>query len=167
MPKPNVAVVGAGYWGRNHVRVFHQLGALAAVCDGDAKTRAQVESEYGVPTFANSEEMLASDIDAVVIATPASTHDGLTQQCLEAGKHVLVEKPASLNKDRLLANIVLAQSKGLTLMAGHLLLYHGAFQALLKAVKEGAIGRTLYAYGQRVNLGKVRTDEDVISSLAP
>lgn len=164
-----VAVVGAGYWGKNLVRNFFELGALSGICDQDADlARSRASDLAGVSVFADAETLAADPaIDAVAIATPAVTHGFLARQFLEAGKHVFVEKPLCLDPIEAEELGQLADSRGLTLMVGHLLLYHPAFQALRKVVEQGELGHLRYIYSNRASLGKVRTEENALWSFAP
>lgn len=168
MSQPRIAVIGAGAWGRNHVRVFHQLGALAAVVDGRDEVRAQLAKDYpGVALAPDFDALDSSAIEGVVVATPASTHASVAIKALQRGLHVLVEKPCATNLADVEAVIEASRSAGKVMMVGHLLLYHNHIRKLRELIQGGAIGKPLYAYGARLNLGKVRVDENVISSLAP
>ena len=166
---PRVAVVGSGYWGKNLVRNFHQLGALALVCDRSQASLAQVAQQYpGVDTcLALSEVLGRGDLDAVVIATPAETHHALAKECLLAGKHVFVEKPLVLRESDGQELIELAREQGRTLMVGHLLQYHPVFVRLKQMVAAGELGRIHYIYSNRLNLGKIRREENILWSFAP
>ncbi|MFZ5585698.1 MAG: Gfo/Idh/MocA family oxidoreductase [Thermodesulfobacteriota bacterium] len=164
-----VAVVGAGYWGKNLVRNFHQLGALALVCDRSEELLAQTAQQYsGVDTcLALSEVTGRKDIAAAVIATPAETHYALAKECLLAGKHVFVEKPLVLRESEGQELIDLAQERGLVIMVGHLLQYHPVFVRLKQMVSAGELGRINYIYSNRLNLGKIRREENILWSFAP
>jgi UDP-2-acetamido-3-amino-2,3-dideoxy-glucuronate N-acetyltransferase len=164
-----VVVIGTGYWGKNLIRNFFELGALTGVCDQDIDlARSRVAEFSKVSVFENA-EAVAEDpaIDAVAIATPAVTHGALTRQFLEAGKNVFVEKPLCLEPIEAEALGGLADSRGLTLMVGHLLLYHPAFQALREVIEQGDLGHLRYIYSNRASLGKVRTEESALWSFAP
>ncbi len=162
-------VVGTGYWGKNLLRNLDALGSLKAFCDADPEQLAVHAANYPEATpFAAFDQMLESDVfDAVVIATPAATHGALTRQALLAGKHVFVEKPLCLDVDEAEALDRLARENGLTLMVGHLLLYHPAFVALKQKVDGGHIGRLRYIHSTRASLGKIRTEENALWSFAP
>lgn len=164
-----IAVIGAGYWGRNLVRNFASLGALAAICDGDAASlAAMAKAQPGIPVHADAASVLADNsIAAVAIATPAVTHGALAAQALAAGKHVFVEKPLCLDLEEAERLAALAQSKGLVLMVGHMLLYHPAFVALRSKIAAGDIGRLRYVYSTRLSLGKIRREENALWSFAP
>src|SRR5262249_50259006 len=122
-----IAVAGCGYWGKNLVRNFHELGALAMVCDGVPAARAQAQKVApGAQVAGDCARVLESDADGVVIATPAETHFTLAKQALEAGKDVFVEKPLALKLDHAAALVELAKAQKRVLMVGHVLEYHPA-----------------------------------------
>lgn len=164
-----VAVVGAGYWGRNLVRNFHAIGELAAICDDRPAVRIEMGSAFpGVALHANFKETLGDpSIRAVAIATPAETHATLARMALDAGKDVYVEKPLCLSVDDGEALAALASKSGRILMVGHLLWYHPAVILLKEMVSGGDLGRIRYIYSHRLNLGKVRREENVLWSFAP
>ena len=164
-----VGVIGTGYWGRNLVRNFHMLGSLAAICDTNSDTReSQVALYPGILGFDEYPALINDpEIDAIAIATPASTHGVLARKCIEAGKHVFVEKPLCLEVDVAVELGRLSADHGVTLMVGHLLLYHPAFRALCAVVDSGRIGKLHYIYSNRASLGKVRTEENALWSFAP
>ncbi|MEW6524458.1 MAG: Gfo/Idh/MocA family oxidoreductase [Bacillota bacterium] len=136
---PGVAVFGAGNWGRNHVRVFHRLGALAAVVETDARRRAEVAEQYpGISVYAAPGPMLAdAAVDAVVIATPAPTHYALARAALGAGKDVLVEKPMTLSVREAEELVAAAAERDRVLLLGHLLLYKPAVKSSSPACGRG------------------------------
>ena len=162
-----VAVIGCGYWGRNLVRNFSDLGALAAVCDTDAELAQQFGSRYDVSTPAFEAVIRDPGIDAVAIATPAVTHSAMAGQALSAGKHVFVEKPVALDVGSAEQLNELSVREGRVLMVGHLLQYHPAFVRLKELVVRGELGRLRHIYSHRLNLGKVRREENILWSFAP
>ena len=163
-----VSVVGAGYWGKNLVRNYHALGALESVCDADDKTLDRVRKEYSVATTKDYDAILGdSAVDAVAIAVPAALHFDLTKRALQAGKHVFVEKPLALNAREGRELLNLADNQGLVLMVGHILEYHPAIIELNRLVQEGELGKIRYIYSSRLNLGKLRTEENILWSFAP
>ena len=162
-----VAVIGCGYWGRNLVRDFHGLGALAAVSDTDADTAKAMAEQYDVAAM-TVDEILADDaIDGVVIAAPAEVHADLALKAFAAGKHVYVEKPISLDIDDAEKMIAAAKEADRLLMVGHLLQYHPVFMKLKELVANGELGNLRYVYSRRLSLGKLRTAENVLWSFAP
>jgi predicted dehydrogenase/acetyltransferase-like isoleucine patch superfamily enzyme len=163
----NVAVLGCGSWGKNLVRNFHQLGALAAVHDPDLTVAAAAAASYDVPARSVDEILADASIEAVAIAAPAKLHFELAAAALEAGKHVFVEKPIALTLDDAERMRRLAEQRGKILMVGHLLQYHPVFIKLKEMVSTGGIGRLQYLYSNRLNLGKLRRDENALWSLAP
>ncbi len=169
MSPPGVAVVGHGYWGKNHTRNFHALGALRVVCDRDTdRLRAVAEGYPGVDVAPNLASVLArDDVRGVVLATPAETHFRLARECLSAGKDVLVEKPLSLRVEEGAELVDQARRQGRILMVGHILEYHPAVLALHELVASGRLGKLRYVYSNRVNLGKVRREENILWSFAP
>jgi UDP-2-acetamido-3-amino-2,3-dideoxy-glucuronate N-acetyltransferase len=168
-PPPRVGCIGAGYWGRNLVRNFHELGALAWVCDATASTRAAITQRYPhVRCTGSVDELLADrEVAGVVIATPAETHAALVRRALEAGKDVLVEKPLCLGIEEGRELVALAERKGRILMVGHLLWYHPAVLRLREMVRAGELGRIQYIYSNRLNLGRIRREENILWSFAP
>jgi predicted dehydrogenase len=166
-----VAVIGAGAWGINHVRAFARSkgAALTMVCDASeaARERAKALAPQARMGKDLAEALEAADVDAVVLATPAKYHAEQARQVLQAGKHVFVEKPLALNAGDAQMVVDLANAQKRTLMAGHLMLYHPAMARLKDMVVQGELGRILYIYSVRVNLGRVRQDENALWSLAP
>lgn len=164
-----VAVVGCGYWGKNLVRNFHSLNALKLICDSNESSLAKLKSEYNdVDTcLALSEVLSRKDIPAVVIATSAETHFNLVCEAILAGKHVFVEKPMALHEDEGQELIRLANEQKRLLMVGHLLQYHPVFVKLKQMVSNGELGRVNYIYSHRLNLGKIRREENILWSFAP
>ncbi len=164
----HVAVIGCGYWGKNLVRDFAQLGVLRVICDSSRQTVEDLKSKFDVEGIFDFEKVLAMpDVQAVVIATPAPTHANLAIQALAAGKDVFVEKPLALTLEDALSIKDAASKSGRILMVGHLLEYHPALVKLRSLVAEGKIGKLRYLYSNRLSFGKVRTEENVLWSFAP
>ena len=168
-PIGGVAVVGCGHWGKNLVRNFAALGALRVLCDVDGKTAAVLQAQHpGTRACTAYREVLADPaVAAVVIATPAADHYVQARQALEAGKDVFVEKPLALKVDEARALIGLAEPGGRILMVGHLLRYHPAVHKIKELVDGGSLGKIQYIYSNRLNLGKFRTEENILWSFAP
>eukprot|EP00435_Cladocopium_sp_Y103_P077025 s1_g764.t1 len=169
MTKDNVKVVvcGCGHWGKNLVRNFAELGALAGVSDPNSELAAQFANEYSVPALTWDEVLASDDVSAVAIAAPAELHARLGVEAMQAGKHVYVEKPLALSRadgEKLIAK---AEETGRRLMVGHLLQYHPAFLTLKKMADAGDLGRLQYVYSNRLSLGKIRREENVLWSFAP
>jgi UDP-2-acetamido-3-amino-2,3-dideoxy-glucuronate N-acetyltransferase len=170
VPKlPSIGLVGVGYWGKNLARSFDQLGALAAICDSSSSTSESYQDKYPNCKFFNEYSSLLKDdsIEAIAIATPAEMHAKMVEQALLAGKDVLVEKPLSLDLASARALVTLARQKQRILMVGHLLWYHPAIVKLKELVDSGELGRIQYIYSNRLNLGKIRREENILWSFAP
>lgn len=165
--RPRVALVGAGDWGKNLVRNFDAIGALAAVCETRPQAIASLGISPNIAVYADYDDVLASDVDAVAIATPAASHESLVRRALLAGKDVFVEKPLALSAEAGEKLVALSEEKGRILMVGHLLWYHPGFLKLKEIVDSGRLGRILYIYSNRLNLGKIRVEEDILWSFAP
>ncbi|MDP3919644.1 MAG: Gfo/Idh/MocA family oxidoreductase [Candidatus Omnitrophota bacterium] len=167
--KENIACIGAGYWGINLVRNFYELGVLRCVCDLDPQRRADVGAAF--PTLklvASIDEVFADQqIRGVAIASPAETHGKLVRRALLADKDVFVEKPLCLSVEEGKELVSLASERHRVLMVGHLLWYHPAVLKLKELVEEGALGRIQYIYSNRLNLGKIRREENILWSFAP
>ncbi len=164
-----VAVVGGGYWGKNLIRNFYELRALEIVCDSSEDVVKGVREKYPeVRTVKNFEFVLESkDIDAVIIATPASTHYALVKETLRAGKDVFVEKPLAMSSREGEELVKLAEESEKILMVGHLLQYHPTVLKLKELIDSGVLGKVQYIYSHRLNLGKLRTEENILWSFAP
>lgn len=165
----HIAVIGAGYWGVNHVRNFHELGALRMVCDNNESSLEKIAETFpGVRIETDiTTALAASDVRGVVIATPAETHYPIASAAIEAGKDVLVEKPLTLDVTEGERLVNLASERGAILMVGHLLEYHPAVLRLRQLIESGEIGELRYIYSNRLNLGKVRREENILWSFAP
>jgi UDP-2-acetamido-3-amino-2,3-dideoxy-glucuronate N-acetyltransferase len=169
MTNLNVAVIGCGYWGKNLVRNFHALNALAMVCDGTASGRkTAADLAPGVPVVSSLDDVLAcAAVTAVVFATPAETHHALAKRALLSGRDVYVEKPLCLSdtEGRELVDTAAAQDR--ILMVGHLLQYHPCVTAMQEMVASGRLGKLFYITSNRLNLGKIRQEENALWSFAP
>jgi UDP-2-acetamido-3-amino-2,3-dideoxy-glucuronate N-acetyltransferase len=169
MTEKNIAVIGAGYWGKNLVRNFHQLGVLKTICDGAQLIREEMSKTYpDVFITANVSDVFKDkDITGVVIAVPAALHFEIAEKALQAGKHVFVEKPLSLTRGDGKKLVRLAAERQKTLFVGHILHYHAAVIRLKEMIKAGEIGRLQYIYSRRLSLGKIRREENILWSFAP
>src|SRR5947208_796663 len=165
----SVAVVGIGYWGKNLVRNFHELGALAALCDAEGSVEERCRREYeGVRFYREFSAVLSdSSITAVALATPAATHYEMARAALEAGKDVFVEKPLAIDVKQGEDLVELAKTRRRVLMVGHILRYHRAILKLHDLIQDGALGQINYLYSNRLNIGKIRTEENILWSFAP
>ena len=168
-PRSSLSVIGAGYWGRNLVRNFSDMGVLKLVCDSNEELLRSIKNQYPQTDIciAFQDVLHRNDIDAVVIATPAETHFGLAREALLARKHVFVEKPLTLHEKEGEELITIARKNRCTLMVGHLLQYHPIFVKLKEMTRAGELGRINYIYSHRLNLGKIRREENILWSFAP
>lgn len=166
---PRIAVVGSGYWGKNLVRNYSNIGALKLICDNNESTLSAFKKEYeNVETCIVLSDVLSrQDIEGVVIATPAEKHYLMAREALLSGKHVYVEKPLVLKEEEGEELIELAKKNGRVLMVGHLLQYHPVFVRLKELAATGELGRINYIYSHRLNLGKIRREENILWSFAP
>src|SRR5437870_1600764 len=165
---PKVAVVGSGYWGKNLVRNFHELGALAVVVDVREESLREARARYAVKTTQSFDSVLNDpSVHAVVIAAPAAQHHELVKKSLLSGKDVFVEKPLALRSSEGAELVELAKKHDRILMVGHILEYHPAIVELKRLIHTGELGRIQYIYSSRLNLGKLRTEENILWSFAP
>ncbi len=165
----NIAVIGCGRWGRNLVRNLANLGALHTICDSSSEVLSQLKALYpNVNRETSFKRLLASkEVRGVTISSPAALHYSMAKQALEAGKDVFVEKPLSLTVEEGEELVKLAKEKDRILMVGHLLEYHPAIIKLKELVDSGELGRVNYIYSSRLNLGRLRIDENILWSFAP
>jgi predicted dehydrogenase len=166
-----VAQIGCGYWGPNLLRNFsaNPNCRVKWLADQSEQRQAYVRENYPQTQTTSQAEDLINDpeVDAIVVATPASTHFELAKSCLKAGKHVLVEKPLAMFTKEADELVSLATSAQKTLMVGHSFLYNAAVNYAKKLVDDGELGDTYYMYSQRLNLGQVRSDVNAWWNLAP
>jgi len=167
LAETTVGVAGLGYWGPNLARNFDELARLTWICDVTPERLQQHEPRFPTARATSDFDEMLDDpqLDAVVIATPVPTHFDLARRALAAGKHVLVEKPPALTATEAEELCALAEERDLTLMPGHLLLYHPGVKKLRELVESGELGEVLCLYGNRQNLGKIRKDENALWSL--
>lgn len=165
----NIAVIGSGYWGKNLVRNFNELGVLHTICDSNHSTLSTFEEKYPEAEVQRSFQHVLQNpaIDAVVIATPAETHFEMAKMTLLANKHVFVEKPLALFANEAEELQQLSRRQNLKLMVGHILLYHPAIIKLKEIINSGELGKINYIYSNRLNLGKIRSEENILWSFAP
>jgi predicted dehydrogenase len=167
--KLKVGVVGFGYWGPNLVRNVAELADLVAICDGSADNLAKAKKLYpDVDSCFDIDTMLhhQPDIDAVVVATSVVSHYQVAMRAIKAGKHCFVEKPLTLKSEDAANLVHAADEANVVLMVGHLMMYHSAIEWIKDYIDSGQLGKVLYVYMQRLNLGKVRTEENAFWSLA-
>jgi len=165
-----IAVIGTGYWGKNHVRALKELMnegkiEVLSICDAD-KTRAkEMASNFDLPYTTDYKELMRSDIDGVVIATPSDTHYKISEEFLNAGKDILVEKPMTLNSAKANELIEIAEKKGNVLMVGHIFRYHSAVNEIKNRIIRGDFGDIYYIMSNRYSLRYPRKDMGVLFAL--
>ncbi|HHT9106480.1 MAG TPA: Gfo/Idh/MocA family oxidoreductase [Candidatus Wujingus californicus] len=164
-----IGLIGLGYWGKNILRNLFELGVLHTAGDLSSQIISERKKEFhGVNYITKFEEMLNNkDIKAVAIATPAATHYEYVKQALLAGKDVFVEKPLALTVKEGQEIVDIASKRKRVLMVGHILLYHPAVIKLKKVIASGVLGKVEYIYSNRLNIGKLRTEENILWSFAP
>lgn len=165
----NIVVVGSGYWGKNLVRNFDELGSLYGICEIDPVKREEFAQKYSeIVLFDSFDKVLADkNINGVAIATPAPTHFELAKKALESGMPTYVEKPITLNLRDAEILTQTAEEKNIPLMVGHILEYHPAIAKMKELVNEGVLGKIKHIRCTRINLGKVRSNENIWWSFAP
>lgn len=165
-----IGVIGAGYWGKNIIRTFHALESanLKYITDSNSETLKKFSTYSKIIKTTDFLEILNDEkVDSVVISTPPVTHYEIAKKALLSGKHVLVEKPITIEVEHALELVEISKEKNKKLMVGHLLLYHPCVTFMKKYINNGEIGEIYYLYSQRLNLGKVRSDENALQSFAP
>ena len=168
MPKSKVCVVGGGAWGANHIKTLDKLGVLGAVVEKDKSLLRDFKKQYSyIDSFKRIDESLERDFDGYILATPAETHFELAKKIIKYKKDLLVEKPLTLSIEESEILVQLSKENNVSLMVGHVLLFHPAIIKIKELIGLGKIGRLQYIYSNRLNLGKVRTEENVFWSLAP
>jgi len=165
----NIALMGAGHWGKNHLRTLHQLGALHSVLELNDEIIDLRKKDFPdvVYTKDGADLLKNPEIKGVVIAAPAILHFELAKKCLQAGKDVLVEKPLALTVAEGSLLVDIAERGKRVLMVGHILQYHAAFNRLIEFIEAGELGDIRYIYSNRLNIGKLRAEENVLWSFAP
>ena len=163
-----ICVVGAGRWGTNHIKTLKNLGALGGIVESRENRREELKTLFPEATLFHSvRDVPLDDFDGFTVATPAETHFEVGSYLLEQGKHVLIEKPIALNTKEAGALKELADKHKVNLMVGHVLLFHPAIIKIKELIDSGKIGKLEYIYSNRLNLGTVRTEENILWSFAP
>ncbi|HMQ70376.1 MAG TPA: Gfo/Idh/MocA family oxidoreductase [Ignavibacteria bacterium] len=167
----NIAVIGCGKWGMNHVKTAYKLfgNGLKYCADSDSYLKEKITGiSSGIKFTTDIRDVISdAEVNAVIISTPAESHFEIAKEMLLSGKNVLVEKPITLNSDEAKVLNKLAKEKELILMVGHLLLYHPAILKLKEYLDSGRLGKLQYIYSNRLNLGNIRTEENILWSFAP
>ena len=164
-----IGIIGGGYWGKNLIRVFYELGVLSKICDLDEKLKTSYKEKYPSAEFTTDSENILSDskIKGVVIATPAHTHYQITKKVLLEGKDVFVEKRLALKVEEGKELVEIAEKNKLVLMVGHILHYHPAVIKLKQLIEENQLGKIQYIYSNRLSIGRIRHEENILWSFAP
>ena len=163
-----ICVIGAGYWGKNHIKTLFRLGCLGGVVELDRDIIDSISKSYdGVKVYQNLEESFKDSYDGYLIATPAETHFDLSKKIISLGYSVLIEKPMALSIEEATEIKSLAEEKKVNVMVGHVLLFHPAIKKIKEMIKNNRIGNLQYIYSNRLNLGKIRSEENVFWSFAP
>lgn len=162
-----ICVIGGGRWGQNHIRTLFEMGNLGGIVEANPKRLEELLEKYPVKGFSDVEDALKENFDGFTIAAPAPLHYEIAKKILEKGKSVLVEKPMTLSAETSLELVELAKTKSVQLMVGHVLLFHPAIIRIKELIDSGKIGELYYLYSTRLNLGTVRTEENVFWSFAP
>ena len=167
--KKFIGLIGCGYWGKNLARDFNYLGVLRWVSDSNNDAKNEVNRISKNILFSTDYKKILKDesITSVAIATPAKTHYKLVKEALIAKKNVFVEKPLCLKYSDGKNLLLLSKKNKVKLMVGHLMLYHPAYLKMKESIKKGKIGKVRYIYSNRLALGKLRKEEDVLWSFAP
>ena len=166
--KKNICVVGAGYWGKNHIKTLNQLNSLKGIVEINDHSLKNLSKEYpGIQLHDSVEASLQEDYDGFVIATPAITHYEIAKILISAKKPVLIEKPMALSNEEAKELVELSEQHNVNVLVGHVLLFHPAVIKIKSMIRQGDIGNLQYLYSNRLNLGKVRTEENVFWSFAP
>lgn len=165
--KPSIAVVGCGYWGKNHARTLSELGALSAVSDIDPERASKLANDFGVPSKSFDEVLADETIEGVVFALPPHLHAEHAIRAFNANKHVLVEKPIGLNSEEAGEVVKAAEQSGKIAMTGHILRYHSAFEKMLETYQSGNLGELRYIHSHRLGLGKFHPKNDALWDIAP
>tara|TARA_Y100000996_G_scaffold404050_1_gene377701 strand:- start:2657 stop:3637 length:981 start_codon:yes stop_codon:yes gene_type:complete len=166
--KNKICVIGAGRWGRNHIRTLYEMGYLSAIVEPNKYHVEELKEIYSDIAFYTSiEETLDCNFLGYVIATPAPTHYSLAKKIIENGFPVLIEKPMTLNIFESEELLEISKKNNVNIMVGHVLLFHPAIQKIKELLDANKIGKLQYVYSNRLNLGQVRTEENVFWSFAP
>lgn len=165
--RKKICVIGGGRWGENHIRTLFQMGNLAGIVDTNSQRVRELLEKYPVQGFTQIDDAIQQEFDGYILATPAETHYPVARKLLERGLNILIEKPMALSSQHSRELLEIAGRTKARLMVGHLLLFHPAIRKIKEIIDSGKIGRLYYIYSTRLNLGTVRTEENVFWSFAP
>ncbi len=164
----SVCVVGAGYWGKNHIKTLHELGALSGVVEINQKIIDKYSKLFPDVSFYSSlEESLNTNFDGYIIATPAESHYTIAKKLISLKKNILIEKPMTLSVQESEELVYLSNKEKVNVLVGHVMLFHPAIKKIKEMIDNGNIGKLQYIYSNRLNLGKIRSQENVFWSFAP
>ena len=163
----SICVIGGGRWGQNHIKTLFQMGCLGGIVESNAQRLEELLNACPVKGFTSLEQALQVGFDGYVIAAPAALHYSIGKILLEKGQNALIEKPLTLSSKESAELVEIAEKSGSRLMVGHVLLFHPAIKKIKELIDGGKIGKLHYIYSNRLNLGTVRTEENVFWSLAP
>jgi len=167
MVNRKICVIGGGRWGQNHIRTLFQMGNLAGIVEANEQRLDELLSQYPVQGFTGLDDAIIQGFDGYILATPAETHYPVGKKLLEQGFNVLIEKPMTLCSQHSKELVEIAERTNARLMVGHLLLFHPAIKKIKEVIDSGKIGHLYYVYSTRLNMGTVRTEENVFWSFAP
>lgn len=167
MSEKKICVIGGGRWGQNHIRTLFQMGNLGGIVESNPSRLEILLKEYPVEGFTELDAAITHEFDGYTIAAPAPFHYEIAKTLLSKGQHVLVEKPLTLSAESSKELVEIAEENSAQLMVGHVLLFHPAIRKIKELIDSGKIGKLHYIYSNRLNLGTVRTEENVFWSLAP
>lgn len=162
-----ICVIGGGYWGKNHIRTLYEMENLGGIAETDKDRLDEHLSKYAVQGILDLDDAIKERFDGYIVATPAITHYPIGKVLLEKGLNVLIEKPMTLLSEHAKELIETAGKSNAKLMVGHVLLFHPAIRKIKGIIDSGKLGKLYYIYSNRLNFGKIRTEEDVFSSFAP
>lgn len=167
MNRKKICVIGGGRWGQNHIRTLFQMGNLGGIVEANPTRLEALLQDYPVEGFTNLDDAMSHQFDGYTIAAPAPFHYDIAKALLSKGQHVLVEKPMTLSAETSKELVEIAEKNNAQLMVGHVLLFHPAIRKIKELINSGKIGDLYYLYSTRLNLGTVRTEENVFWSFAP
>ncbi len=163
-----ICVIGAGRWGSNHIRTLNELDSLAGIVDSDDFNIDKISKQYSkINIHNNLEDSFLHNYDGYIVATPAISHFDIAKKIINNNNNVLIEKPMTLNAEDAKELVDISANKDSVVMVGHLLLFHPAIIKIKELIDSGKIGKLQYIYSNRLNLGQIRTEENVFWSLAP
>lgn len=162
-----ICLIGGGRWGQNHIRTLFKMSNLACIVESNQQRLDELLSQYPVQGYTEIDDAIQQGFDGYILATPAETHYPIGKKLLEQGLNVLIEKPMALSSEHSKELVKIAEQTKARLMVGHVLLFHPAIRKVKEVIDSGKIGQLYYIYSTRLNMGTVRTEENVFWSFAP